>query len=80
MNVMRYWPFFEAALIILVFAFIIWRLWRSGKRRSIDAPAPRPRTLGGKIRYAVIYVSKLFGVGVGAFLAVALVVMIERSI
>jgi pimeloyl-ACP methyl ester carboxylesterase len=41
---------------------------------------PRPATLGGKIRFAVVYVSKLLGVGIGTFLAIALVVMIERNI
>ena len=80
MNWIQYWPLFEVALIIIVFALIIWRLWRSMKRRARSGPAPRPATLGGKIRFAAIYTSKLIGVGVGTFLAISLVVMIERNL
>ena len=80
MNWIQYWPFLEAALIIVVFTIIIWRLWRSMKKRAQSGPAPRPGTLGGKLRFAVVYVSKLLGVGIGTFLAIALVVMIERNI
>jgi alpha/beta superfamily hydrolase len=80
MNWIQYWPLLEVALIVGVFALIIWRLWRSMKRRARSVPAPRPATLGGKIWFGVVYVLKLLGVGVGAFLAVALVVMIERNI
>lgn len=80
MKWIQYWPVFEAALIILVFAFIIWRLWRSMKRRARTEPSPRPETFGGKVRFVFLYFLKLFGVGLGAFLAVALVVMIERNL
>jgi len=80
MSWIQYWPLFEAALIIIVFAIIIWRLWRSMKQRARSEPAPRPITLGGRIRFVVVYVSKLLGVGMGTFLAIALVVMIERNI
>lgn len=80
MNWIQYWPLLEVALIIGVFAVIIWRLWRSMKRRARSEPAPRPTTLGGKISFAVFYILKLLGVGVGTFLAISLVVMIERNI
>ena len=80
MNWIQYWPLFEAVLIISVFAIIVWRLWRSMKRRARLGLAPRPTTLGGKIRFATLYVLKLLGVGVGAFLAISLVVMIERNL
>ena len=80
MKWIQYWPLYEVALIIIIFAIIIWRLWRSMKQRARSAPAPRPVTLGGKIRFTALYVSKLVGVGVGAFLAIALFIMIERNI
>lgn len=75
MNWLQYWPFFEVALIIGVFAVIIFRLWRSVKRRAQAGTISRPTTLIGWM----LYVLKLLGVGVGAFLAVALVVIIERN-
>lgn len=80
MNWLQYWPFLEAAIIIGVFAIIIWRLWRSAKNRAQSGAVQRPTTLGGKIRFAGLYVARLLGVGIGAFLAIALVVMIERNI
>lgn len=80
MNWIQYWPLFEAALIIIVFSIIIWRLWRSAKKRGQTEPAQRPMTLGGKARYAGTYAGRLLGAGLGAFLAVALVVMVERNI
>jgi pimeloyl-ACP methyl ester carboxylesterase len=80
MKWIQYWPLFEAALIIGVFAVIIWSLWRSMKRRARPQPAPRPATLAGKFRPTVVYILRLLGVGVGSFLAVALVVMVERNI
>lgn len=80
MNWIQYWPLYEAALIIIVFAIIIWRLWRSAKARAQSRLVQRPTTLVGKIRFVVLYVGRLLGVGIGTFLAIALVVMIERNI
>ena len=80
MNWLKYWPLFEAALIFIVFALILWRLWRSAKRRPRPERAAWPATWGGKIRFAVVYAAKLLGVGVGAFLAVSLVVIVERNL
>jgi len=50
------------------------------KRRAQAGSPPRPATLGGKLRYAAVYILRLLGVGVGAFLALALFIMIERNI
>ena len=80
MTWIQYWPLYEVALIIVVFTIIIWRLLRSAKQRSQFGPVQRPTTLGGKIRFAGVYIGRLLGVGIGTFLAVALVVMIERNI
>jgi alpha/beta superfamily hydrolase len=80
MNWIQYWPLLEVTLIVVVFAIIIWFLLRSAKRRAQLGPAPRSTTLSGKIGFALVYVLKLLGVGIGAFLAIALVVMIERNI
>jgi len=80
LNWIQFWPLYEVALIIGFFSFIIWRLWRSMKRRAQTGPSSRPTTLGGKLRYAALYILKLLGVGVGAFLALALFIMIERNI
>ncbi len=80
MNWIRYWPFFEIALIVAVFSFIIWRLWRSMKQRAQSGLSQRPETAGGKARFYLLYLLRLLGVGVGSFLAVALVVMIERNL
>lgn len=80
MNWIQYWPLFEVALIIIVFAIIVWRLLRSAKERDQSRSVQRPTTLVGKIRFAGVYVGRLLGVGIGTFLAIALVVMIERNI
>ena len=80
MKWIRYWPLFEVTLIVGVFAVIIWRLWRSVRQRAQSKPAPRPTTLGGKVRFVGLYILKLLGVGIGTFLAIALVVMIDRNI
>jgi len=80
MNWLQYWPFLESALIIGVFTIIIWRLWRTMKQRAQSGPVQRPTTPGGKIRFAGVYVGRLLGVGIGTFLAISLVVMIERNI
>ncbi|MGD8403983.1 MAG: alpha/beta hydrolase [Anaerolineales bacterium] len=80
MNWIQYWPLLEVALIVIVFAIIIWRLLRSAKRRDKFRSVQRPTTIGEKIWFVVLYFGRLLGVGIGTFLAIALVVMIERNI
>ncbi|GAB4422048.1 MAG: alpha/beta hydrolase [Anaerolineales bacterium] len=82
MNWIQFWPIYETILIVAVFAVIIWRLLRSAQRRAQSAPAPasRPITLGERIRYIGLRILRLLGAGLGAFLAIALVVMFERNL
>jgi pimeloyl-ACP methyl ester carboxylesterase len=75
-NLIQFWPLLELAVILAAFAFVIRRLWQ---RRH----APReafPSTPAARLRYVLRYVARLVLTGVGTFLLVALVVMIERNL
>jgi pimeloyl-ACP methyl ester carboxylesterase len=80
MNWIQYWPFFEMALIIVVFSLVIWQLRRVAGNRAGSVRPPLPATLGGKLGFITLYILRLLGVGVGTFLLIALVVIIERNL
>ncbi len=77
--ILQYWSVIETIVIISILAFILLRIARSVKRSRAN-PVPMPKTLGGRIGFSLLYVLRVVGVGVGAFLAIALFVIIERSI
>lgn len=79
MMLLKYWFELETIGIIGIFAFILLRIVRSVKRRK-NNPAPLPQTLGGRIGFYLLYLLRIVGIGVAAFLAIALFVMIERNI
>jgi pimeloyl-ACP methyl ester carboxylesterase len=80
MSWVRYWPLLEMAVILSVFSIVIVRLWRSAKERAGRGRQELPKSRGGKIRFTILYVLRLAGVGLGTLLAVTLAVMIERSL
>lgn len=79
MILLQYWTTLETIAIIGILALILWRLLRSIKRSKTD-PRVLPKTLGGRIGFYLLYLLRVVGVGLVAFLAVALFVVIERSI
>lgn len=76
---LEYWSILETISIISILAFFLLRIIRSTKPRKRNQ-FPFPKTWGGKISFGIFYVLRIVGVGVGAFLAIALFVMIERNI
>ena len=79
MNILPFWPFIEAAVIVIVFGAAIVGVWKKAKVRAQNPP-PRPATLMGRVGAGFLYVLRLVGFFTGIFLAIALVVMIERNI
>ena len=79
MSILQYWPILEAVVILAVFGAAIFWMWKKMKARAKNPP-PRPATLAGRIGAGAMYLLRLAGFFVGVFLAVALVVMIERNI
>jgi pimeloyl-ACP methyl ester carboxylesterase len=79
MSLVPYWWVIESALIIVLFAIILWFVFRSVKRRKANPLVP-PKTLIGRISFTFLYILRILGVGLTTFLAVAFVVMIERNI
>lgn len=79
MEILRYWPFIEAASVLAAFGFLLHRLWRTMKNRAQHSP-PRSATWAGRIGMGLLYTLRLAGFFAGAFLAVALAVMIERDV
>lgn len=79
MILLEYWSTIEAILIISILAFILLKLVRSLKQRSANQ-AELPGTVSGRIWSALLYVLRILGVGLGAFLLIAVVVMVERNV
>jgi pimeloyl-ACP methyl ester carboxylesterase len=79
MNLLRYWSLIETFLIIIIFCFIASRIFRSVKQRKTK-PVIVPGTLGGKVRFTLFYILRMVAVGLGTFLTIAIVVMVERNI
>jgi len=79
MRLLQYWFIIERIVIVSIFAFVLWRVLRSVKRNRAS-PVAVPKTLGARIGFSLLYVLRVLGVGLGVFLAVALFVMVERTI
>jgi uncharacterized protein len=79
MSIIPYWPYIEAIVVLAVFGFAIFRIWRMMKVHAKNPP-PRPTTLAGRIGAGLLYVFRLVGFFAGVFFAVILVVIIERNI
>ena len=79
MILLKYWSIMETIAIISIFAFILLKILRSIKQRKPNQVS-LPKTWAGKIGYGTLYILRIVGVGLGAFLGIALFVMIERNI
>lgn len=79
MILLQYWSVVETIGIILIFAFLLLWIVRSVKQRK-TSPTVVPQTLGGRIPFTLLYLLRIVGVGLVAFLAVTLFVMLERNI
>jgi uncharacterized protein len=69
----------ETIAIIVIFALIFMWILRSLRRNKTGHVIP-PKTIGGRIRFTLLYVLRIVGVGLGTCLAVVLFVMIERNL
>jgi len=78
MILLEYWFVLEAVILISVFAFILLRVIRSARTQKTARVIPA--TMGGKIKFTVLYVLRVLGLGLGTFLLIAVIVMIERNI
>lgn len=79
MILLQYWSVIETIVIISVCVFILWRIVRSVKRNKTN-PISVPKTLSGRIGFSLLYVLRIVGVGLGAFLAVVFIVIMERNV
>ncbi|MBN2119352.1 MAG: alpha/beta fold hydrolase [Anaerolineales bacterium] len=79
MILLQYWFIMETLGIAAIFAFFLLRVLRSVKRNRANPIAP-PQTLGGRVGFGLLYILRIIAVGLGTFLAIALFVMVERSI
>jgi pimeloyl-ACP methyl ester carboxylesterase len=79
MILLHYWALIEEILIVGILAVILWRVLQAVKR-SRATPRVLPKTLAGRIGFSLLYVLRVVAVGLIAFLAIALFVIIERSI
>jgi fermentation-respiration switch protein FrsA (DUF1100 family) len=79
MKFLPYWFVIETIGIILIFAFVLVWIVRSAKRTGIN-PGATPKAWSRRIGFGLLYILRIIGVGIGAFLAVALFVMIERNV
>jgi uncharacterized protein len=77
MNIYQYWMIGEFAFIILVLSIIIFRLRHNPKNNV--GKTKLPETFKGKIWYFAKYILRILGVGLGAFLAISLFIMVERG-
>ncbi|WKZ37586.1 MAG: alpha/beta hydrolase [Anaerolineales bacterium] len=80
MNIYYYWVIGELAVIFLFFSFIIYKLWRTAKAKEKAGKPNLPETLNGKISHYTKYILRILGVGLGAFVGVALFITIERTL
>ena len=78
MILLENWFVLEAVIIISVFAFILLRVIRSARKQKTVHVIPT--IIGGRVKVTVLYVLRVLGLGLGTFLLIAFVVMIERNI
>jgi pimeloyl-ACP methyl ester carboxylesterase len=79
MTFIPYWSTLETIGIILILACVILWVWRSVKRSRAN-PAVPPQTLGARIGFILRYVLRIVGVGLAAFLILAVFVIIDRTL
>ena len=79
MMILEYWSVIDAIVIISILAFMLLGILRSIKHRKQNQGS-LPKTWRGKIGFSILYILRISGVGVGAFLAITFFVMIERNI
>lgn len=78
MSIYFYWMIGEVVFIILLFSFLIFKLWRSAKNKKGNIVLPE--TLSGKVIYYTKYILRLLGFGVGILLALSIFVAFERNL
>jgi pimeloyl-ACP methyl ester carboxylesterase len=79
MMFLRYWFAIETISIIIIFALMLLWIVRSVKRNKTN-PISVPKTLGGRVGFILVYTLRIVGVGLIAFLTVALFVLVNRNI
>jgi len=79
MMLLQYWFVLETIGIIIIFAFMLLWILRSVKRNKTN-PIVVPKTLGGRVGFILAYTLRIVGVGLVAFLAIALFVMVDRNL
>jgi pimeloyl-ACP methyl ester carboxylesterase len=79
MNILQIWPLLETIVILAIFGFVLFRMWRTMKARAKNPPS-RPTTRAGWLKAGSLYVSRLVGWLVGSLLALTLFIMIERNV
>jgi dienelactone hydrolase len=77
MTLLPYWFVIEEVVIIAIVAFFLWRVTRSIRRNKTTRIAP-PKALGARIRFTLLYVLRIFGLGLGVLLVVVLFVIADR--
>lgn len=80
MNLYFYWVIGELAVILVSFSLIIYKLWRDIKTKKQAGKQKPPDTFSEAISYYTKSALRVFGVGLGAFVGVALFISIERSV
>ncbi len=78
MMLLQYWFVIETIGIIVIFALVLLGVVRS-VRRNRGNPIARPKNPGGRIRFALLYLVRIAGMGLVAFMAVALFVLVSRN-
>ncbi|MFZ5856688.1 MAG: alpha/beta hydrolase [Chloroflexota bacterium] len=79
MTLLQLWPFIEAVVILAVFGAAIFWMWKQMKARAKNPP-PRPTTFWGRFRNSAVYFLRLIGFALGLFLALVVVITLERSL
>jgi pimeloyl-ACP methyl ester carboxylesterase len=79
MSLVPYWQVIDATVVIVILSLFLFGVLRSAKRRKAN-PRIAPKTFLGRIGFAFLYVLRVVGVGLAAFLAIAVGIMLERNI
>lgn len=78
MSIWQIWPIGETVVILAIFGFVLFRMWRTMKARAKNPP-PQPATRAGRFKAGSLYVLRLVGLLVGSLLALTLFIMVERN-
>lgn len=79
MSLVPYWSIIDATVIILILSLFLFGILRSVKRQKAH-PRIIPKTFLGRVGFTLLYVLRVVGVGLAAFLSIAFGIMLERNI